>query len=106
MSYFGKNSKYFVSESISNGKKIFDEDLQKYIPDPRPQGIYQEYRFPNGYHASVIKQWGSYGANQGLWEVVVFNADGNPTLITDNEIEHFNDPEVDNILGQIARMIN
>ena len=54
----------------------------------------------------MIKQWGSYGANQGLWEVAIFDGDGNPTLITDNEIEYLNDPEVDNILGQIASMIN
>ena len=106
MSYFGKSSKYFVSESISNGKNIFDEDLQKYIPDPRAPGIYQEYRFPNGYHASVIKQCGSHGANKGLWEVAIFDGDGNPSLITDNEIEHLNDPEVDYILGQIARIID
>ena len=29
MSYFGKSSKYFVSESISNGKNIFDDGIDK-----------------------------------------------------------------------------
>lgn len=94
MSHFGKNSPYFVSEHISDGS------------DHRHPGIYQEYKFPNGYGASVIKHAGSYGGNHGLWEVAVLE-DGElcySTPITDDVIGHLNDPQVDDILGKISRL--
>lgn len=94
MSHFGKNSPYFVSEHISDGS------------DHRAKGIYQEYSFPNGYGASVVKHAGSYGGKQGLWEVAVVH-DGElcySTPITDDVIGHLNDPQVDDILGKISRL--
>lgn len=94
MSHFGKSSPYFVSEHISDGS------------DHRGKGIYQEYSFPNGYGASVVKHAGSYGGKQGLWEVAVVQ-DGElcySTPITDDVIGHLNDPQVDDILGKISRL--
>ena len=94
MSHFGKASPYFVSEHVSDGS------------DHRAKGIYQEYSFPNGYGASVIKHARSYGGKQGLWEVAVLQ-DGDlcySTPITDDVIGHLNDPQVDDILGKISRL--
>ena len=95
MSHFGKSSPYFVSEHISDGSDHYCA-----------KGIYQEYSFPNGYGASVVKHAGSYGAKQGLWEVAVVQ-DGElcySTPITDDVIGHLNDPQVDDILGKISRL--
>jgi hypothetical protein len=69
-------------------------------------GIQKLYKFPNGYGASVVKHKGSYGYAQGLWELaVLFNGElCYDTEITSDVIGHLNDPEVDNILGQIFRL--
>jgi hypothetical protein len=70
-------------------------------------GIQKVYKFPNGYGASVVKHKGSYGYAQGLWELAVLDADGDicySTEITSDVLGHLNDPEVDNILGQIFRL--
>jgi hypothetical protein len=70
------------------------------------EGIQKVYQFPNGYGASVIKHRGSYGYKKGLWELAVLH-EGElcyDTEITNDVIGHLNDPEVDNILGQIERL--
>jgi hypothetical protein len=69
-------------------------------------GIQKLYQFPNGYGASVIKHKGSYGFDKGLWELAVLN-EGElcyDSEITGDVIGYLNDPQVDNILGQIARL--
>ena len=69
-------------------------------------GIQKVYKFPNGYGASVIKHKGSYGYSKGLWELAVLY-EGElcyDTEITNDVIGNLNDPEVDNILGQISRL--
>ena len=70
-------------------------------------GIQKLYKFPNGYGASVVKHKGSYGYAQDLWELAVLDSKGDlcyNTEITSDVIGHLNDPEVDNILGQIFRL--
>jgi hypothetical protein len=69
-------------------------------------GIQKLYQFNNGYGASVIKHKGSYGFDKGLWELAVLK-EGElcyDTEIASDVIGHLNDPEVDNLLGQIARL--
>jgi UDP-N-acetylenolpyruvoylglucosamine reductase len=34
------------------------------------------YKFPNGYGASVVCNFGTYGAKDGLFEVAVLDSDG------------------------------
>ena len=70
------------------------------------EGIQKLSRFPHGYRASVVKHKGSYGYSKGLWELAVLY-EGElcyDTEITNDVIGHLNDPEVDNILGQISRL--
>ena len=70
-------------------------------------GIQKVYQFPNGYGASVIRHKGSYGFVKGLWEVAVLDEAGHldySTPITDDVLGRLNDPEVDNVLGQISRL--
>jgi|TARA_R110000796_G_scaffold184102_1_gene300687 hypothetical protein len=69
-------------------------------------GVQKVYNFPNGYGASVIRHLGSYGYKKGFWELAVLQ-DGElcySTEITDDVIGNLNDPEVDNLLGQISRL--
>jgi hypothetical protein len=37
------------------------------------QGYRQRFKFDNGYAASVVSFWGSYGGNEGLFELAVFH---------------------------------
>jgi hypothetical protein len=84
------------------------------------------YKFPNGYGASVIPEYierevdeyedhenperpvlGDMMPKKGFWEVAVFK-DGElcyDTEITDDVMRHLNDPDVDNILGQIKNLM-
>lgn len=40
-------------------------------------GIQARVTFENGYGASIIKGYGSYGNEEGLYELAVFGPDGN-----------------------------
>lgn len=64
------------------------------------------FKFDNGYGASLVRCPGSYGYEQGLWELAVLK-DGNlcySTPITDDVIGNLNDPEADSILEEIAKL--
>ena len=70
-------------------------------------GIQQRYKFPNGWGASVIQYSGSYGGDQGLWEVaVVDRADhlNYTTPVTDDVLGWLTWDEVQTILQQIAAL--
>ena len=84
------------------------------------------YKFSNGYGASVIPEYierdlneyedhenperpvvGEMMPKKGFWEVAVFKDDElcYNTEITDDVMRHLNDPEVDNVLGQIKNLM-
>ena len=69
-------------------------------------GVQKLYSFPNGYGASVIKHKGSYGGDQGLWELAVLKGEElcYNTPITDDVLGRLNDPEVDDYLRQISQL--
>ena len=69
-------------------------------------GVQKLYSFTNGYGASVIKHKGSYGGDQGLWELAVLKGEElcYNTPITDDVLGRLNDPEVDNYLIQISQL--
>ena len=70
-------------------------------------GAQKLYFFPNGYGASVIKNIGSYGHEEDLWELGVIK--GSPadwglcygTKITDDVLGWLSDEKVEEILIQI-----
>ena len=67
-------------------------------------GVQKIYSFPNGYGASVIKHDFSYGGPEGKWELAVLRDDElcYSTGITSDVMGYLNDPEVDQVLKQIA----
>ena len=76
-------------------------------------GIQRRYRFPNGYGASVIKGSGTYGYEQGLWELAVLQFVGDDpndhrltydTPITNDVIGHLNEKEIEEILQKIYEL--
>ena len=77
-------------------------------PDSKPWngGVKKSFEFENGYGASLVCCPGSYGYEEGLWELAVIkNGDiCYDTPITDDVIGNLNDPEADEILERIARL--
>ena len=95
-------------------KKNLVYSSEKY--SPFGPGIQYEFRFPNGYGASVIKLYGSYGYRENLWELAVIKfGDSNDdydyeinsdTGLTNDEgiIGYLNDYEVVEYLGKIEAL--
>ena len=71
-----------------------------YTPD-RMTGVQHLYRFDNGYGASVVRSYGTYGADVGLWELAVLEFDGDVWEVTDDVIGHLSDAEVQDKLREI-----
>lgn len=81
-------------------------------------GTHRIYRFPNGYGASVIRfevarGVGSYGVDQGKWELAVIKFGGESlddfnlvydTPISDDVLGYLSEDEVDIILSQIEAL--
>jgi len=81
--------------------------MKVYKEKPLNGGIQKQYKFSNGFGASVIQHSGSYGNEQGLWElgVVKWVSDrytlDYSTEITDDVIGHLTEAEVEEILVKI-----
>lgn len=76
---------------------------------PLYDGIQHRYRFPNGYGASVVRHYGSYGSDQGLWELAVtVNAEDDrltyATPITDDVLGRLTEADVASTLNAIAAL--
>jgi hypothetical protein len=70
-------------------------------------GIQALVFFENGYGASVIRGYGTYGAENGLYELAVVKRDGDgwdlcyDSGITDDVIGHLSEEEVTSYLQEI-----
>jgi hypothetical protein len=92
-------------------------------PHPIGNGVQKLYRFDNGYGASVVQFAGSYGFEQGLWELAVIRWDNSPihedlsypdgigpysiaydTPITDDVIGYLTEMEVEEVLNRIEAL--
>jgi len=95
--------------------------MKRYLVETKPHrgnpGAQRIYKFPNGWGASVVPEYKLSTSNTvqfeskpvtGLWEVAILDADGKlcyDTAITDDVVRNLNDPEVDNLLGQVSRLL-
>lgn len=68
------------NEKKYNCTLIFDEKFYRYLGfiEPKPNyldpsrcGIHYVFTFPNGYGASILKDFGSYGEEDDLWELAL-----------------------------------
>ena len=65
------------------------------------------YQFDNGYGASVVQHSGSYGGNQGLYEIAVLDSKGDlcyDTPITDDVIGYANEDKIKDTLDRIKSL--
>ena len=70
-------------------------------------GIQKLYQFDNHMGASVIRHDGSYGSDQGLWELAVLNEAGEinySTEITNDVIGHLTWAKVSETLRRIQAL--
>ena len=74
-------------------------------------GVQKQYKFDNGYGASVVKHEFSYGNKNGLWELAVLKwVDGDDyeldlsTEISDDVIGYLTEEEVQELLVRIESL--
>lgn len=87
---------------------------QPHIERPHPArrgGVQRIYKFDNGRGASVVRFYGSYGYEQGLWElaVLLFEPNGNwsidyTTPVTDDVLGYQSDDDIEAVLDTIAAL--
>jgi len=77
----------------------------KHSPTERKkQSIVQ---FPNGYGASIVQGPHTYGGNEGLYELAVYDKDGQITYdtpITDDVLGYLSEEDVEKILTDIKNL--
>ncbi len=85
-------------------------DLAFYPHGNMPDGIAARHFFPNGYGVSVVQFPGSYGYEEGLYEVAILKGLEEDweicydTPITDDVIGYQSMEDVDNLLLQVESL--
>lgn len=75
-----------------------------------PDGIATRHFFPNGYGVSVVRFPGSYGYEQGLYEVAVIKGIDDDfelcydTPVTDDVMGHCDEVDVENIMKEVQAL--
>ena len=74
--------------------------------DSFPFGIYSRIEFENGYTASVIQNYISYGRNDGLYEIAVMVGDNivYDTPVTNDVLGWLSESDVEMTLKQISEL--
>ena len=77
------------------------ESLNKFVVSndthsTRMGGVHTIIKFPNDYGASVVRVYGSYGFDQGLWEMAVIRFEGKGWSIT------YDTPITNDVLGYLS----
>ena len=86
----------------------FEQNLSK--EQRLHDGVQYMFRFDNGYGASVVKHFGSYGSNADLWERAVIKYTGErwhltyDTDITDDVEGWLTDANVRDLLERIKNL--
>ncbi len=81
-------------------------------PSRKAGGYRYEVRYPNGFAASILKNFGSYGAELDLWEVAVLRQDEEglwqrcyTTPITDDVLGGLTEEEVVAVCDHIRALV-
>lgn len=97
-------------DDVDKSKFNFDLKIEnpnwKFEKEERHGGVRYEFSFDNGYGASVIKNPGSYGIEDDLWELAVLK-DGHinyDTPITGDVVGSLTDEEVNYLLRKIEQL--
>lgn len=96
---------------------IIENHLKKYIVSREinnyQQSFFMELHFENGFGASIVRKPGTYGYEDGLFELGVLKKDSNTekwklcynTKITDDVIGWLNNKEINNYLNKIKHLL-
>ena len=82
----------------------------EFHPHPIGNGVQARVLYPNGYGASIVKFHGSYGGDDGLYELAVLCTDGEglrityDTPITDDVIGRLTPERVSELMAQVAAL--
>jgi hypothetical protein len=85
-------------------------DLNFHPHGNMPDGIAARHFFPNGYGVSVVQFPGSYGYEEGLYEVAILKGLEEDweicydTPITDDVIGYQSVEDIDNLLSQVESL--
>jgi hypothetical protein len=82
-------------------------ELLNFQPHPMGYGKQCIVQFPNGYGASIVQGPYTYGGDRGLYELAVFDKDGNITYDTPitNDVEgNLTEEDVTNLLERIQKL--
>jgi hypothetical protein len=77
-------------------------------PHPYGGGMQAEIKFGNGFGASIIRREGSYGYDDGLWELAVKNSSGSldySTPVTDDVLGYLTEDDVTTAMQQIENLL-
>jgi hypothetical protein len=70
-------------------------------------GVMSRITFENGYGASVVQTFFSYGGEEGLYELAVLDSNGDLTYstpITNDVLGHLSEDDVTKVLEQIQNL--
>ena len=111
-----KYEKYKEYELLWEGKEEFDKSFEYKFEGlttiSAKESYSHRFKFKNGYGASVVKHWGSYGFEDDLFELAVLKFDKKngigslcyDTEITDDVIGYLNNDEVLELLEKIKNL--
>lgn len=104
-----KNFNLKISDKNDNRmiRKTFEEPFMNLpgLPKKDYGGVRYRFKFPNGYGASVIKRYGSYGYEDDLWEIALLNKYGELAYEYDFDydvIGYCTDEQIDELLTKIS----
>ncbi len=87
--------------------KFSDLEFKSHPAVPGEEAIHALSFFPNGYGVSVVRFPGSYGYEEGLYEVAVLKGTADDyelcydTHITDDVMGHRDEEDVENIIEEV-----
>jgi hypothetical protein len=81
-------------------------------PHYKEDGVQAKHFFPNGYGVSVVRFPGSYGFQDGLYEVAIIKVTDDEdgfelcydTPITDDVLGHRDETDIENILEEVQSL--
>lgn len=91
----------------SNNFNTTTFEALNFHPHPNGYGKQCVVQFPNGYGASIVQGPYTYGGDKGLYELAVFDKDGNITYdtpITGDVEGHLSESDVESLLTRIKEL--
>jgi hypothetical protein len=90
--------------------KFTDLQFKQHSVIPSADAVQALQFFPNGYGVSVVRFSGSYGYEQGLYEVAVLKGNEESfelcydTPITDDVMGHRDETDIENIMEEVQAL--